>query len=502
VTPALIAGTCVAAIAALAAAVMPSAVGARQTAVAAASSRALLAQQLAQGILPSTGHGRLTQRLTDADVTSSVASRFAAKAAPRSSTLAHTSSVGAPPSTADCVAATGLACYSARQLAVAYGAVRAHRAGWTGRGATVVLPIWYGAPEADLKHDLQVLSAAYQLPAPQLQVVTSGPIAPMPAPGDADADAAARYSIAEETTLDASAIHAMAPDAHIVVLETPATDPADGGYAEILSAVDDYTRTHPGVIVSMSYGTYESDLGATTLQRLNGRLASLAHRRRLTFMAANGDTGDTSGEDTQPAVPWPASSPQVLAVAGTRVSLDADGHRTSPDTVWGDTFGLGLATGGGLSTVFARSWWQAPYASQAGSRRGSSDIAADASIESRFIFFSTFNVLGGGIDRDGGWRRAAGTSVATPLVAGVIVLARQAARHPLGVVAPALYRAAAAGAGGGISDVVSGSNAVPGNAGYTARPGWDVVSGVGTIGDAARLIPALAAASPPATPAA
>jgi kumamolisin len=42
--------------------------------------------------------------------------------------------------------------------------------------------------------------------------------------------------------------------------------------------------------------------------------------------------------------------------------------------------------------------------------------------------------------------------------------------------------------------VTQGCNAVPGNQGSCGAPGFDLVSGNGTIGDAARLVPALALA--------
>jgi kumamolisin len=388
---------------------------------------------------------------------------------------------------------------SGRQLATAYGAAGAYRSGLTGRGATVLLPIWYGAPEQTLRHDLGVFSRANHLPPANLEVRATGPIAPMPAPDAGDAPD--RYVIAEETTLDASAAHAMAPDAKEVVLATPGTDPTDGGYKEILDATEDYARHHPGVIVSMSYGTYENGggLDAATLRRLDARLGQIARKYRVTFVVANGDTGNTDGTTPAPNVPWPASSPYVTGVAGTQVHLNAAGQRVSPDTVWSDTHNEGLATGGGLSAVFARPRYQNPYAALVGGRRGDADIAANGSVDSRIQMYSTFDVLGGTIDRDGGWREAAGTSEAAPLIAGIFALARQAARHPLGEVNPALYALAATPASGkaaGIADVTDGCNTVPGNAGFCATSGgFDVVSGNGTPADATRLATGLARAS-------
>ncbi|TDB78746.1 hypothetical protein E1264_36525 [Actinomadura sp. KC216] len=468
----------------------------RQAAPAGASTPAAaasIARQLAAGVLPLRGPRRITH--ADLNAARALAPTTGSLTNPSASPTTGTGpgTGKAPPTTAECRAAYGAPCYSVRQLARAYGVNGAHRAGWTGRGATVVLPIWHSVPEKTLRHDLGVFSAAYGLPKVDLEYRATGPITPMPPP-DAP-DAPWRYAIAEETVLDASMIHAMAPHARIVAIATPET-PTDGGYADILDAVRDYAAAHPGAIVSMSYGTYESDLPTATLTRLNQQLSQIISARKLTVTVSNGDTGNTSGQSTAPNVPWPASSPDVLAVGGTQVDLDDHGRRRSPDTVWGDPHGLGRATGGGLSKVFTRPAFQDRYAHLVGGHRGTSDVAANGSGDSRMIIYSTYNVLQGKINRDGGWWPAAGTSVSAPLWAGVLGLVRQAARQPLGRINPALYGlVAATGTRTGIADVTQGSNAVPGNPGFPAGLKWDVPSGNGTIGNARWLVPALAIAA-------
>ncbi|TDD31204.1 hypothetical protein E1287_27185 [Actinomadura sp. KC06] len=476
---AIAAGTALATVGALAAWPADS----RPVVAVAETSPSVLARQLAQGILPLHGGGPLQTRISAQDVR-------AAKTLTHGLTAAGEGA--APPTTAQCRAQFGAPCFSVRQLARAYGVDDARREGWTGKGTTVVFPIWYGSPT--LKQDLARFSTAYGLPTPDTEVRQFGTIAPMPAP-DAP-DAPFRYAVAEEAVLDMSMVHGMAPDAKLVALVTPGNfDGPDAGYAEILRAMRSYARTHPGAVFSQSYGNYEADLPARVLRGLDRQVAQLAERHAATMIVSNGDTGNTSGTSPDPAVPWPASSPHVTAVAGTRMHLTDAGDRTRPDTVWDDPHGTGMATGGGLSAVFGRPPYQDPYRNLVGNRRGVADIAANGSGESRVVFYSTYNVLGGQIDRDGGWRRAAGTSVAAPLIAGVTALVRQAAHRPLGVLNPALYRVAATprrAQVSGIADVTTGCNSVPGNQGWCARPGWDPVSGVGTIGDAARLVPALA----------
>ena len=98
-----------------------------------------------------------------------------------------------------------------------------------------------------------------------------------------------------------------------------------------------------------------------------------------------------------------------------------------------------------------------------------------------------------------GWYPTCGTSEATPLFAGVVALADQVAGHPLGLINPALYKMSALGKASGIVDVTSGNNTVsfPQGGklhtvtGFSARPGYDLASGVGTV-NAALFVPELA----------
>ena len=98
-----------------------------------------------------------------------------------------------------------------------------------------------------------------------------------------------------------------------------------------------------------------------------------------------------------------------------------------------------------------------------------------------------------------GWYPTCGTSEATPLFAGVVALADQVAHHPLGLINPALYLMAARHLPG-LIDVTSGDNTVSFTQngrlhtvhGFTAGPGYDLASGLGTV-NAAEFVPELAA---------
>ena len=184
---------------------------------------------------------------------------------------------------------------------------------------------------------------------------------------------------------------------------------------------------------------------------------------------------------------WPSSDPLVTSVGGTRLHLDADGHRTAPDEVWNDDYGAG---GGGLSTMFARPAFQDGVQSVVGAQRGTPDVAMSASIDGGAIVYSSYD------KDDAGWSIVGGTSEATPMFAGVVAVAAQAAGHPLGLINPALYSIAHRG-DSGIVDVVNGGNTFGDVPGYDAVGGYDLASGLGSI-DAGLLVPELAAAAQPA----
>jgi subtilase family serine protease len=206
-----------------------------------------------------------------------------------------------------------------------------------------------------------------------------------------------------------------------------------------------------------------------------------------------------------PVTSWPDSDPLVTGVGGTELHLDAAGHRTSPDTVWNDTYSTAtneliygnagpnpLAGGGGKSIFFTRPPFQNSVASVVGTTRGVPDVSMSGSCNGGVDVYQGF---AGQV----GWYPVCGTSEATPEFAGIVALADQMAGHPLGVINGALYQLSAHRAPG-IVDITSGNNTVTFTQngatetvdGFDALPGYDLASGVGTV-DAALFVPELAA---------
>ncbi len=408
----------------------------------------------------------------------------------------------AAPTSAWCVRAFGINCYSPRELQRAYDLPPLYARGLDGRGRTIVVVDAYGSPT--IRHDLRVFDAGCGLPGPpSLRIIQPVGRLPRYDPGDGDmVDAAA------ETTTDVEAAHAIAPGANILLVETPADETlAGGGFAQFMAAENYVVRHGLGDVISQSFGLPEQNFGGqSAIRRLRYAFRN-AYRRHVTVLAAANDFGVTGptraggGFRTRPVVDWPASDPLVTGVGGTWVQLTAAGRRTAPDAAWNEdgnpavakfAGALPWASSGGRSAVFTRPAYQASVRGVTGGRRGVPDVALSGSFRGGFLSYGSFTGRGG-------WKPAGGTSVATPMMAALVAIADQAAHTRLGLINPALYRLAQAFAPG-IVPVTRGDNTVHISAGgravtvrgYPARAGYSLVTGVGTV-DAARLVRELAA---------
>ena len=180
----------------------------------------------------------------------------------------------------------------------------------------------------------------------------------------------------------------------------------------------------------------------------------------VTICAASGDNGSGDGlTDGANHVDFPASSPHILACGGTRLQ-STKGAITS-ETVWNDGANGG-AGGGGFSTQFPLPAWQIGVTPPAGLGRGVPDVSGDADPE------TGYNVL-----VDGEASVIGGTSAVAPLWSGLITLLNQKLGKPLGFVQPLLYALPASSKA--INDITQGSNGA-----YSAGPGWDAASGLGS----------------------
>jgi subtilase family serine protease len=412
----------------------------------------------------------------------------------------HPAAAGAPPASAACQAKLGLACYSPQQLQRAYNLGPLYARGDDGRGRTIVIVDPYGSPT--LRHDLGVFDRGFGLPAPpSLRIIQ--PVGPVP---PFRPKSPAMVAAADETTGDVEVAHELAPGASILLAELPAAATAAGGGAGRYVAAENYVITRDlGDVISQSFGLAEQNFPSRAALLGLRSAFSRADRDHVSVLAAAGDFGPSDITPagtlyTRPVVLWPASDPLVTAVGGTDLHLDAAGGRTSADTAWNDSRdatvarrlgGLPWAGGGGTSAIFARPAYQDSVRGTVGSHRGVPDIAMSASFSGGVAIFESFPGAPG-------WAPGGGTSAASPALAAIVAIADQYAHRRLGLLNPALYQLERDHAPG-LTDVTQGTNTVSFTQGgrrvtvqgYPAQPGYDLVTGLGTV-NAALFVPELA----------
>jgi subtilase family serine protease len=403
----------------------------------------------------------------------------------------------APPTTAQCETSLGVACYNAAQFEHAYGTDQLYPHGVTGAGQTIVIVDSFGSPT--IQADLSTYDQQNSLPdPPSFKVIT--PEGPPPA---YDPNDVTDGGWAIETTLDVEMAHTMAPGANILLVETPVAETTGvTGFPQIEVAEEYVIDHHLGNVITQSFGAAEQTFSNP------GQIYGLryayedAARNGVTVLASSGDQGSTSAEPDQTdfypynVVNWPASDPLVTGIGGTQLHLDPSGNRLAPDNVWNDTalFQSPAAGGGGVSSVFSRPSFQNWVARTVHNSRGVPDISASAAVNGGAnIYISTVNTPEG--ITAPGWYVVGGTSEASPLTAGIISLADQVAHHGLGLINQTLYQMGD-GPNSGIADILAGNNGVfftnsDGSKyvlpGYTAGPGYDLASGLGTP-NAARFV--------------
>ncbi|WP_052889322.1 S53 family peptidase [Thermogemmatispora carboxidivorans] len=281
-----------------------------------------------------------------------------------------------------------------------------------------------------------------------------------------------------EVALDIEIAGAIAPAARIAVYFAPNTD--RGFLDAITQAIHDTTNT-PSVI-SISWGAPEGSWTRQALTTMNEAFQAAASLG-ITICVAAGDNGSSDGVNDQKAhVDFPASSPYVLGCGGTR--LEAQNRQIVSEVVWNETASGAGATGGGISDVFPLPTWQAnahvpPSINDQHQGRGVPDVAGNADPQTGYQILV-----------DGQSISVGGTSAVAPLWAGLIALLNQRRGQSVGYLNPFLYQHyTQLLQQKALRDVTSGNNG-----GYSAGPGWDACTGLGTP-DGALLLQALLTSS-------
>ena len=266
----------------------------------------------------------------------------------------------------------------------------------------------------------------------------------------------------DEATLDVEEAAGLAPGAAIEVYTAPNTN--SGPLDAYQRMADDNTAS----IITTSWGTCESDPTGSAIgeQAIFEQMAAQGQ----TVIAAAGDSGSSDcklvSNLNAVAVDDPASQPYVTGVGG----LSVTSINPLTQSVWNDGVNSGGgASGGGVSQLWSRPWWQkAPGISSTASMRLVPDLAVMGDPSTGFVdYFGT----------TGSWSSIGGTSIGSPLVSAIVAVAAQSCgQSRLGFINPSLYQMASTG----FVDVTSGSNDLFGVGQYSAGPGYDEASGLGS----------------------
>ena len=379
-------------------------------------------------------------------------------------------------------------CYTPHALRLAYGVEALTERGFTGKGQTIIDIVSYGSPT--LQQDMNVFAQQFNLP--PITIKSISPLGTVPFdPNNKD-----MLGWASETELDVEIMHAIAPDAAIIVMTSPVSE-TEGtiGLPQFLQLEQYAVAHHLGQIFSQSFVASETTLsdsaGRQLVQQFTNFYQQITTQQGYTIVNGSGDNGATdwiniAATQLSPTaiVNFPADVPWVTAVGGTTLFRSGS---TFTENAWS-------GSGGGTSAFFTEPDFQKSMPSSIqsllGGHRGLPDISGDANPNTAMTDYI-----------NGQWTQIGGTSASTPLMAGIIAVANQMAGHPLGFINPGIYKLAATQASPNahldFRDIINGSNAVNmGNihvTGYTAQPGWDAVTGWGSP-QASQFIPDLIAA--------
>lgn len=303
-------------------------------------------------------------------------------------------------------------------------------------GPETIAIVIAGGYGGDLEADLQTYSSNYGIPPCTvangcLTVVNqSGATSPLPA------TVSSGWTF--ETALDIQTAHAVCQTCKIVLVQAN-----DSLVGNMVAAVNTAATFNP-LVISNSWGTtvdipfYDSAF----------------KRTGMAVVAATGDDGTLSDGQS-----WPADIPEVIAAAGSTLQLNANKTRLN-ETVWS-------GSGGGCSNYSAPAWQTARGdwgANGCGGLRSFGDITAAGD-----------PTTGAGIVVNGAWYQVGGTSLAAPLIAGMIALGSdvQSGSQPVNT----LYSRTTTS---NTHDITAGSDCTTtGQSHCTASAGFDVPSGLG-----------------------
>jgi subtilase family serine protease len=381
--------------------------------------------------------------------------------------------------------------YTPAQIKDAYNISSAY----DGAGQTVAIIDAYASPT--ILHDVNQWSINRGLP-----TMTPGQFVQVVAPGtfrrpqNPSQDPQGWYG---EETLDVEAVHGMAPAAKIVYVGAP------NNYQDLDAAMNHVVDRQLAHIVTNSYGFSTELLPRGYVKPMEDTLIQAA-AEGIGVYFSSGDNGDETSRFGFATTEWPTSSPWVTAVGGTSLGIGADGERAL-ETGWGTSnyncdqttlvctrSGWLYGAGGGVSRLFAKPSYQAALTTAG---RAVPDVAALGDPQTGLLIGQTQSFPGGPAYDE---FRIGGTSLASPIFAGLMALSDQAAGTFHGFANPAFYahpgefydvlsvKTAVArrnfnnsvDATAGTSDKLRTFDDYSGSPTQHTNPGWDNVTGLGT----------------------
>jgi subtilase family serine protease len=452
-----------------------------------------------------------------------------------------------PPTEAQCFTANsdsgGRRCFTPQSMRAAYNLGPLYANGKDGSGQTIAIIDSYGSDT--MAHDLHVFDQAFGVQAmcgeegvtcapgmpkfSELSLQGSPATKAQPGKGTGLED---KSAWALEVALDVEWAHSIAPGANILLVHTPTAETLGvQGFPQMMKAEDYVVKHHLASVITQSLASAEEAFGShQSLENLRYAFVDAA-ANGVTVLGSSGDGGSANGDKPGlvgqqngntfpfPTVVWPASDPLVTGVGGTYLCTDPTATNArivdsvDPPSTCQNNPGVAergwIDSGGGFSHVFARPDFQntlppgsTPIPQDA---RGVPDIAYQASSRTGVLVYLSLPPDGSGGVPCGpagsppcstGWYVVGGTSAGSPQWAGIVAIADQVNGGGLGLINPALYAIAnnPAKYASDFFDITTGSNqADPSVPGFSASPGWDPVTGLGTP-NVANLVPDLVAA--------
>jgi kumamolisin len=268
-----------------------------------------------------------------------------------------------------------------------------------------------------------------------------------------------------ENILDITCVATLVPQANITIYINTSSATAGNVRSTIARAVSDGCDV---ISMSWTFGESSGDFLSSQLQSANSN--------NIAFVNSSGDLGSDSGGGL--AVNYPPSSPYMIAVGGTHLTINTGTNTRLTETTEQDdpTFGGTFGSGGGFSSLFSVPSWQSGLQYQtynsstrvtgaltSVTSRGIPDISGP--MANAYAFYSGGTLSGVG-----------GTSASTPVMAGLLARIKALTGKSLGSVA---YNQIFYANPNAFYDITTGTNATAIAQGYASRVGWDPVTGMG-----------------------